>query len=61
MPTDFLSPEHLRAAKVAVTIGLLILFWSWESWWPFFGWRQGRVRHAGRNLRASGKNHGLPP
>jgi sterol desaturase/sphingolipid hydroxylase (fatty acid hydroxylase superfamily) len=50
MRTDFLSPDHLRAAKFAVTVGLLILFWSWETWWPFFGRRQGRLRHAGRNL-----------
>src|SRR5438552_3718210 len=50
MPTDLLAPEHLYAVKLAVTVGLLTLFWSWETWWPFFGWRESRLRHAGRNL-----------
>jgi sterol desaturase/sphingolipid hydroxylase (fatty acid hydroxylase superfamily) len=28
----------------------LALFWCWETWWPFFGQRKGRLRHAGHNI-----------
>ncbi|MDF1701731.1 MAG: sterol desaturase family protein [Planctomycetota bacterium] len=36
--------------KLLVAAGSLVLFWTWESWRPFFGQREGRLRHAGRNL-----------
>jgi sterol desaturase/sphingolipid hydroxylase (fatty acid hydroxylase superfamily) len=42
--------EDLRHVKLVVPVVLLALFWCWETWRPFFGQRQGRVRHAGHNL-----------
>lgn len=38
------------AAKFAVPVVLLTLFWCWETWRPFFGQREGRVTHALHNL-----------
>jgi sterol desaturase/sphingolipid hydroxylase (fatty acid hydroxylase superfamily) len=42
--------EYLALAKRAAPVVLLALFWGWESWRPFFGHPEGRLRHAGRNL-----------
>jgi sterol desaturase/sphingolipid hydroxylase (fatty acid hydroxylase superfamily) len=42
--------EYLSHIKSAVTVGLLALLWAWETWLPFFERREGRLRHAGRNL-----------
>jgi len=42
--------ESMKAAKSIVLVALLIVFWCWETWRPFFGQRDGRVRHAVRNL-----------
>lgn len=42
--------EDFLFAKRAVPLALLVLFWCWETWRPFFGQREGRLRHAGRNL-----------
>lgn len=42
--------EYFGYAKPAATILLLALFWCWETWRPFFGQKEGRLRHAGRNL-----------
>jgi sterol desaturase/sphingolipid hydroxylase (fatty acid hydroxylase superfamily) len=42
--------DDLRHIKVVVPVALLALFWCWETWRPFFGQREGRIRHAGYNL-----------
>jgi len=48
------SGEPWTAAKVACSIVFLAVFWTWESWRPFFGFgesaREGRYRHAVRNV-----------
>jgi sterol desaturase/sphingolipid hydroxylase (fatty acid hydroxylase superfamily) len=47
---DELPLEVLCTAKTGVIIGLFLLFWSVETWLPFFQPGPGRLRHAGRNL-----------
>jgi sterol desaturase/sphingolipid hydroxylase (fatty acid hydroxylase superfamily) len=42
--------QELAYVKAAATVLLLVLFWSWETWFPFSERRQGRWEHAGRNL-----------
>jgi sterol desaturase/sphingolipid hydroxylase (fatty acid hydroxylase superfamily) len=42
--------EDFLLAKRAVPLVLLALFWCWETWRPFFGRREGRLRHAGHNI-----------
>ncbi len=42
--------EYFTLAKRAAPVLLLVLFWCWETWQPFFGQREGRLKHAGRNL-----------
>jgi sterol desaturase/sphingolipid hydroxylase (fatty acid hydroxylase superfamily) len=42
--------DDLRHIKIVVPVVLLALFWCWETWRPYFGQREGRVRHAGHNL-----------
>jgi sterol desaturase/sphingolipid hydroxylase (fatty acid hydroxylase superfamily) len=42
--------DDLRHIKLVVPVVLLALFWCWETWRPYFGQREGRLRHAGRNL-----------
>jgi sterol desaturase/sphingolipid hydroxylase (fatty acid hydroxylase superfamily) len=42
--------DSLHRIKLVVPVVLLALFWCWETWRPFFGQRQGRVRHASHNL-----------
>jgi sterol desaturase/sphingolipid hydroxylase (fatty acid hydroxylase superfamily) len=42
--------DDLRHIKLLVSVVLLAVFWCWETWRPFFGQREGRVRHAGHNL-----------
>jgi sterol desaturase/sphingolipid hydroxylase (fatty acid hydroxylase superfamily) len=42
--------EHMAPLKAGAAVILLTIFWCWETWWPFFGHREGRLRHAGRNL-----------
>src|SRR6516225_11464775 len=42
--------DDLRHIKLVVPVVLLALFWCWETWRPYFGQREGRVRHAGHNL-----------
>ncbi len=42
--------DDLRRIRPVVPVVLLALFWCWETWRPFFGQREGRVRHAGHNL-----------
>jgi sterol desaturase/sphingolipid hydroxylase (fatty acid hydroxylase superfamily) len=48
--TTTVTLDDLRHFKLAVPVVLLALFWCWETWRPLFGQREGRVRHAGRNL-----------
>jgi sterol desaturase/sphingolipid hydroxylase (fatty acid hydroxylase superfamily) len=46
-----MSPlEDFLLAKRVVPVLLLVLFWCWETWRPFFGQRESRLRHAARNL-----------
>jgi sterol desaturase/sphingolipid hydroxylase (fatty acid hydroxylase superfamily) len=42
--------DALHGIKLVLPVVLLALFWCWETWQPFFGQRQGRIRHAGHNL-----------
>jgi sterol desaturase/sphingolipid hydroxylase (fatty acid hydroxylase superfamily) len=42
--------DYAALAKRAVPILLLVLFWCWETWKPFFGQHEGRLLHAARNL-----------
>lgn len=35
---------------MVVSVVLLAVFWCWETWRPFFGHAEGRLRHAGHNL-----------
>src|SRR5436305_7982797 len=42
--------DDFRHIKPVVPVVLLALFWCWETWRPFFGQREGRLRHAGHNL-----------
>jgi sterol desaturase/sphingolipid hydroxylase (fatty acid hydroxylase superfamily) len=48
--TTTIALDDLRHIKLVVPVVLLALFWCWETWRPFFGQREGRVRHAGHNL-----------
>lgn len=41
------DPRHI---KLVVPVVMLALFWCWETWRPYFGQQEGRVRHAGNNL-----------
>ncbi len=40
----------LFKAKLILPAVLLTLFWLWETWHPYFGHREDRLRHAGRNI-----------
>src|SRR5262245_53721705 len=42
--------EYACLARRAVPVLLLALFWCWETWGPFFGQREGRLKHAAHNL-----------
>ncbi len=42
--------EKLASPKTLVLAGALILFWTWESWLPFFAPDRRRLRHGLRNL-----------
>jgi len=42
--------DYAILAKRAVPVILLVLFWCWETWRPFFGQTEGRAKHAARNL-----------
>jgi sterol desaturase/sphingolipid hydroxylase (fatty acid hydroxylase superfamily) len=52
-------PGVLRLLKPAVTVVLLAVFWTWETWLPFFGRRPHRLRHATRNLVLAAGNAAL--
>jgi sterol desaturase/sphingolipid hydroxylase (fatty acid hydroxylase superfamily) len=45
--------DRAMSLQRALPVALLIFFWLWETWHPFFGWRNGRVRHAVWNLAVS--------
>src|SRR6266568_3971747 len=42
--------DYGMLAKRAMPAALLVLFWCWETWEPFFGQPHGRMKHAARNL-----------
>jgi sterol desaturase/sphingolipid hydroxylase (fatty acid hydroxylase superfamily) len=42
--------DDLHHIKMVVAVVLLALFWCWETWRPFIGQQEGRVRHASHNL-----------
>jgi sterol desaturase/sphingolipid hydroxylase (fatty acid hydroxylase superfamily) len=42
--------EYAILAKRVAPVLLLAMFWCWETWWPFFGQRDGRLKHAAHNL-----------
>jgi sterol desaturase/sphingolipid hydroxylase (fatty acid hydroxylase superfamily) len=48
--TTTLSLEGILLARRVVPFLLLVLFWCWETWQPFFGQREDRWRHAARNI-----------
>src|SRR5437867_107017 len=55
MPVGFFDStwkpvEYAVLVKRALPIILLALFWCWETWRPFFGQRESRLKHAARNL-----------
>lgn len=50
MALDAFSLDHAFIAKRTLPVILLAAFWSWETWQPFFGQREGRLKHAARNL-----------
>jgi sterol desaturase/sphingolipid hydroxylase (fatty acid hydroxylase superfamily) len=55
MPVGFIAStwmpvDYAVLAKRALPIILLALFWCWETWRPFFGQREGRLKHTARNL-----------
>lgn len=45
-----LPVEDFDIAKRAAPVVLLVIFWCWETWQPFFGRKEERLRHAARNL-----------
>ena len=48
---SFTTPlDYAMIARRLVPVLLLALFWSWETWRPFFGQRESRLKHAARNL-----------
>ncbi|HUG91622.1 MAG TPA: sterol desaturase family protein [Planctomycetaceae bacterium] len=50
MPAPVEIPEAVLGARLVLPVVLLAVFWLWETWHPFFGLREGRLRHAGHNL-----------
>jgi sterol desaturase/sphingolipid hydroxylase (fatty acid hydroxylase superfamily) len=42
--------EDILLTKRVLPVALLIVFWCWETGRPFFGKREERLKHAGRNL-----------
>ena len=42
--------EECFLSRRAVPLVFLALFWCWETWRPFFGQKEGRWKHAARNL-----------
>jgi sterol desaturase/sphingolipid hydroxylase (fatty acid hydroxylase superfamily)/protein-tyrosine-phosphatase len=52
--TEFFSADsersHIVFVRIAIPVSLLVCFWCWETWWPFFGSQSQRLQHAARNL-----------
>src|SRR5262249_50198956 len=44
------SLDYVCLTKRALPVLLLAIFWCWETWQPCFGRKEGRLRHAARNL-----------
>lgn len=43
--------EQFGQIKLVSAVGLLTIFWVWETWRPLFGWTEkGRIRHGVANL-----------
>lgn len=42
--------KYVGYVKRVAPVLLLTLFWCWETWRPFFGQKEGRLKHAGQNL-----------
>jgi len=36
--------------RLALPVGLLVFFWTWETWKPFFAWKTYRIQHAAHNI-----------
>jgi sterol desaturase/sphingolipid hydroxylase (fatty acid hydroxylase superfamily) len=43
------DPDTLLRIKAVVAVGLLSLFWTWETWAPLVAGRSRRLRHGLRN------------
>jgi len=50
LPSAIFDLRYLVPARLALPVVLLTLFWLWETWRPYFGWKAERVRHAAHNL-----------
>ncbi|MBY0231137.1 MAG: sterol desaturase family protein [Gemmataceae bacterium] len=50
LAADTTPLEIAGIARRAAPVLFLALLWCWETWRPFFGRREGRLAHAGRNL-----------
>lgn len=48
--------QQLLPFKLALPVVLLVCFWTWETWHPFFVWQSNRLRHATHNLVLAGFN-----
>jgi sterol desaturase/sphingolipid hydroxylase (fatty acid hydroxylase superfamily) len=42
--------DDFLLSRRAAPLVLLALFWCWETWRPFFGQKEGRLKHAAHNL-----------
>jgi sterol desaturase/sphingolipid hydroxylase (fatty acid hydroxylase superfamily) len=49
-PAAWTLLDRATELKLMTSVGLLTLFWLWETWRPFLDQRLGRWRHAGRNV-----------
>jgi sterol desaturase/sphingolipid hydroxylase (fatty acid hydroxylase superfamily) len=50
LATTSVPLDDLHHIKLVVPVVLFAIFWCWETWRPYFGQREGRVKHAGHNL-----------
>jgi sterol desaturase/sphingolipid hydroxylase (fatty acid hydroxylase superfamily) len=42
--------KELLPLRLSLPAVLLVAFWTWETWRPFFAWKSGRLRHAVHNI-----------
>ena len=48
---SFTTPlDYAMIARRLVPVLVLALFWCWETWRPYFGQRESRLKHAARNI-----------